>query len=248
MLKLNKSLIMLSAIILLTSCGTPETTLDTTTPANTTASMFEVSTAAYNTTNTITTISTPPETTTMEIPPIIYGLSFPYEFSENYSFGNGTKHLTEKDYEAQVSPEAEKLFNDYLTFATDNNINAEFYDPEHPSYYENGCFYQYPSGRTYYGLVDINSDGVPEVFKFFTYGDRNSSIIYFYDFNTKKQLSDTDIYGFNLDEGATYFGKNKDGNLLICKGHQHSNYEGFIRIGELLIDQDAEKLTYNETF
>jgi Icc-related predicted phosphoesterase len=65
---------------------------------------------------------------------------------------------------------------------------------------------------------------------------------------TKALLTDEDIYAFNPREGATYFGKDNDGNLLICYGRKHSNYEGFIYIAELLIDKDTEKLTYNESF
>jgi hypothetical protein len=89
---------------------------------------------------------------------------------------------------------------------------------------------------------------VPEIFKFFAYSDPTSAKVYFYDLYTKALLTDEDIYGFNPREGATYFGKNEDGILLFCTGYQHSNYEGYFKIAELLFDKDTENLTCRESF
>ncbi|MDR0943716.1 MAG: hypothetical protein LBM41_04200 [Ruminococcus sp.] len=234
---------LLVIVLGLTGCGSPE--------AEEVIVTTDVTTTTETTTTTTPHITKPEEITTAttpEFPRELYEVEFPVEFSDNYTINNYIIPLSDEDYETEISPEAQKLFDDYFAFATEQ-IEAEKPDhPEYPTYYEDGMFHHYPAGYTTYGLVDINSDGVPEIFKYFAYSDPTSVKIYFYDLYTKALLTDEDIYGFNPREGATYFGKNEDGNLLICRGNQHSNYEGFIYIAELLIEKDTEKLAYNESF
>jgi hypothetical protein len=238
---MKKIIVILTAFFLLTSCGKPESAEAIAATITTTAVTFEMSTEGATTAEIISK-------TTSEFARENYEVDFPVEFSENYSFRNDTKPLSEEDYLTEVSPNAEKLFSDYLSFATENMNAGELRYPEYPPYYYNGHFDNYPAGRTFFGLVDINNDGVPEIFKYFTYGDLSECNIYFYDLYTKTQLTKEEIHGFDLREGVTYFGKNKDGNVLICAGSKHSNYVGYIEIAELLFDKDTEKLAYNESF
>jgi hypothetical protein len=237
---MKKIIITLTTFLLLTSCGTPETAEAIVTTATTTAAAFEVSTEAATTAEAITE-------TTSEFSRELYEVEFPIEFSDNYT-NNIINPLNDEDYETEISPEAGKLFDDYFAFATEQIEAEKLNYPEYPTYYEDGYFHHYPAGYTTYGLVDINSDGVPEIFKYFAYSDPTSVKVYFYDLYTKALLTDEDIYGFNPREGATYFGKNKDGNLLFCTGYQHSNYEGYFKIAELLFDKDAENFTCRESF
>jgi hypothetical protein len=70
-------------------------------------------------------------------------------------------------------------------------------------------------------------------------GNQGNVKIYFYDMYTKEPLTEKNIYGFCRD-GATYFGKNEKGNLMMCSGYLHSVHEGIIEINEMIYDKTAE--------
>jgi hypothetical protein len=158
--------ILTATVLILTSCGATETAEVIATSAVSTTAISTVSTVKETTkeaktevfTNTTKSpVVTTTEVTTTEFSRDIYEVNFPIEFSDNYT-NNIINQLSDEDYETEVSPEAEKLFDECFTFISEQ-IGAEKPDhPEYPTYYEDGRFHHYPAGYTTYGLVDINSD------------------------------------------------------------------------------------------
>jgi hypothetical protein len=236
---MKKIVILTTAIILLTSCGAPETAEAIATPAATTAESFEMSTAATTAppeTTTTNTTTAPSETTaeaTTTYPSVeIYAVEFPIEFPEDYPKSENAKPLSDEDYQTEISPEAEKLYTDYLAFVDKQILDYFGYEKY---LILNGCFSLLTSGQ-YYGLIDLNNDGKPEIFTYNTNGSVGNKEVNFYELYGEspfKAISDFYCPGFNI-EGSTYFCKNDNGNIAMCSGYDHSESEGQIMIAELL--------------
>jgi hypothetical protein len=238
---MKKLITVLTAIIVLASCGVPEIAEATTTPATTTAATFEISTAVDTTTNTTATTTAltttaPPETTTeatTTYPAVeIYAVEFPIEFPAEYLRIENAKPLSDEDYQTEISPEAEKLYADYLAFVDKQILDYFGYEKY---LILKGCFSLLTSGQ-YYGLIDLNNDGKPEIFTYNTNGSVGNKQVYFYDLYGESPFTTiSDFYcpGFNI-EGATYFGKYDNGNIVMCSGYNHSESEGQLMITELL--------------
>jgi hypothetical protein len=262
---MKKIIITLTAFLFLTSCGTPETAEATAAPATATAATSEMSTVTEpttaETTASTTVATTKSETTTATptttAPPIttteettetlsreIYDIDFPDEFF-NDDYGSPSSSVTEDLYDIEISAEAEKLYADYVAFA-EKQI-ADFENPEHG--YENGRFLTV-SGTRYYGLVDIDSDNTPEIFVYQTVYSQGYVNVKFYDLygdDPYTELSDNIFFGFCRD-GYSFFGKNKNGNLMFCSGYNHNYNEAYINIDEMIYDKTAEKLKIGDYF
>jgi hypothetical protein len=246
----------------LSGCGSDEAVEAIATPSTTTAATFEMSitaattvaTTKSETTMTIPTTTAHPTTTTEETtttypPEEIYAIDFPKEFSCEIWSQPPYLKVPNELYDIEISEEAEKLYNDYFAFAEEHVNNKYNPHEEYPPAYMDGRFQHYPAGQTVYGLVDIDTDGVPEIFTFYTMGAIGQCDIDFYDLYSKEILSEKTIYGFHRD-GLTYFGKNDKGNVMICSGYLHSIHNGFIEIYEMLYEKNAdlEKLTAGDSF
>ncbi|MDR0943715.1 MAG: hypothetical protein LBM41_04195 [Ruminococcus sp.] len=240
-----KSRITASVLVIalgLAGCGVPEAaevmatteTTMTTTPTTSTPITTVTTTAPITTVTTTAPHITTTEVTTIDPREEIYAIDFPKEFSCEVWSQPPFLKVPDELYDVEISDEAEKLYNDYLAFAKENVGDNE---AEYPPGYMDGRFQHYPAGQTVYGLVDIDSDSVPEIFKFFTMGYMGSCYIDFYDLYSKEILAEG-VPEFNRD-GLTYFGKNEKGNLVICSGFLHSIHYGMIAFQEMIYDKNA---------
>jgi hypothetical protein len=263
---MKKIIVILTAILVLSSCSAPEiaetiaatspTTAATTSPMSTAAETTAATTTAVTTKATVTTTTptttAPPQTTTKETTETlsreIYDIEFPDEFF-NEEYGSPSDSVTEDLYDVQISAEAEKLYTDYVAFAKKQIADFEIAESDYG--YENGRFL-IVSGVRYYGLVDIDSDGTPEIFVYQTRYHQGYVNVEFYDLygeDPYTELSDNIFFGFCRD-GYSFFGKNKNGNLMFCSGYNHNYNEAYINIDEMIYDKTAktEKLKIGDYF
>jgi hypothetical protein len=223
---MKKLIITLAAIILLTSCGAPETAEVIATPATTTASAFETVTT---TTTGIVTATTPTEATTTEITANYAEniIEFPQEFlSENEDPQPPLYEIDADYYDGELTGNALKLYedlNEFSIYYLENNGFEQFEK-------RNNIWLTGGQGHAF-GLVDIYGNGKPVVFVYSSRGDQGYCQISFFDMYSDtpiKPLTEENAYGFCRD-GLTYFGKNEHGETVMCSGYNHASNHGSIR-------------------
>jgi hypothetical protein len=207
-------------ILGLAGCGNDEAVEAIATPTATAAATSAMSTAEVTatTSTSIPTTTAAPETITDYSEMII---EFPKEF------------LTEKEdpqppiyeidavyYNGELTGNALKLYEDLDNFSIlylKNNV--EQYEKRNNIWLTGG------QGHAF-GLIDIYGNGKPIVFVYSSRGDQGYCRIEFFDMysdNPLKPLTEEEAFGFCRD-GLSYFGKNADGETVLCSGFMHSDW------------------------
>jgi hypothetical protein len=246
---MKKIITAIAAIMLLASCGAPETAVETTTAATTAAATPTMTTASEITTASPTATTAPPEATTDETSETLSRELYEIERTplieiNQYSQPPHVK-IPEELYDVEISENAQELYDKERAFEKNKlaTIDSEFR-------YQNG-YYLNPNGyHEIFGLIDLDNDGEPEHFSFVTQMYQGFVDVIFYDGGETDPLKELSVFPGFCRDGVTYFGKNEDGNMTICSGYFHGHTDQMLYIGEMLYNKNAEtkSLTEGQTF
>jgi hypothetical protein len=176
----------------------------------------------------VTTTAAIPETSTVAAITADYSdmiIEFPNEFYTDKEDPQPPLYEIEASYyDGEITGEALKLYDDLDKFSRlylENNV--EQYEKRNNIWLTGGQGYAF-------GLIDIYGNGKPIVFVYSSKGDQGYSAISFFDMYSEtplKPFTEENAYGFCRD-GLTYFGKNSDGEIVMCSGYNHASNSGSI--------------------
>jgi hypothetical protein len=167
-----------------------------------------------------------------------YAVSFPDVFRNDFY-----QLVPEETYEAEISEEAQKLFDRQKHFEQQMIAPYDF-----DVGFMDGTYYAPVLPIASFGLIDLNNDGTPEAFQadvdlYSTYYEVN-----FYDPDGEaptQPINNEVLLGFPED-GKSFFAKNEDGNIVFCSGYMHSYFMGSIFLYELNYNKNFGLATVNE--